>query len=196
MPFFSRIWFAFVAAFRVLFDGVWARRVANLDAAPVVKPAEVAPTPAPAADEPPSVTAAPAAPTQPPSAPDESALLLLGLLQREGRLIDFIEQDVVGFSDADVGTAARVVHEGCRRTLRQHFRFEPIRSEAEGTQLRLEPGFDVHSYKLVGDLGGAGGALRGTLKHPGWRASDVKLPTRVGDHDPAVIAPAEIEVQP
>ena len=44
-----------------------------------------------------------------------SGLMLLSALQREGRFVDFIRQDVAGFSDEDIGAAARVVHGGCRK---------------------------------------------------------------------------------
>ena len=34
----------------------------------------------------------------------------------------------------------------------------------------------------------------GTLRHPGWRGVDVKLPELPKSHDPTVIAPAEVEL--
>ena len=60
-----------------------------------------------------------------------AALQLLGLLQQDGRFIDFIEEDVAGFSDAEIGAAARVVHEGCRKAMREHFTLKPVRSEQD-----------------------------------------------------------------
>jgi hypothetical protein len=77
------------------------------------------------------------------------------LLQREGRLVDFLEQDVQSFCDEDVGAAARVVHEGCRKSLRAHLEVEPIRGEAEGATLTLEAGYDARAIKLVGDVRGS-----------------------------------------
>src|SRR2546422_8580288 len=44
-----------------------------------------------------------------------SALMLLAALQREGRFIDFVRQDVAGFPDEDIGAAAPRVPAGRRR---------------------------------------------------------------------------------
>jgi hypothetical protein len=165
-------------AFRMLFDGQLAARLVDspsettpaLPVAPSVPPVAAAPIPAPQAD---------------------SALQLLSLLQREGRFVDFIEQEVATFSDADIGAAARVVHEGCRRALHAHGRVVTIRSEAEGASLTLErPSADV---KLVGNVAGAA-PFRGVLRHRGWRIEQLSLPKRVGAQDPEVIAPAELEL--
>ena len=70
------------------------------------------------------------------------ALQLLALFQREGRLVDFLQQDIASFPDADVGAAARVVHEGCRKALRAHAEIAPVRAEEEGARVTLEAGFD------------------------------------------------------
>src|SRR4051812_2727040 len=67
----------------------------------------------------------PAKTEPPPERIHASGLVLLGALQREGRLIDFLGQDVAGFSDEEVGAAARVVHVGCSKVLTQFFEFEP-----------------------------------------------------------------------
>ncbi|HEX7667232.1 MAG TPA: DUF2760 domain-containing protein [Polyangiaceae bacterium] len=124
---------------------------------------------------------------------ESGALLLLGILQREGRLIDFLEQDIAGFSDADIGAAARAVHEGTRRALRSHLAVEPARTESEGARVTLEAGFDANAVKLTGNVRGSA-PFTGTLKHPGWRAKDVHLPRAVDGHDVHVLAPAEVEL--
>ena len=82
-PFFARLWLAIVCFFRVIFDPQFAARVA------VVRQALPAPAPQP---------------FLPPARPD-ATLHLLALLQREGRLIDFCEEEISGFSDAEVGAA-------------------------------------------------------------------------------------------
>jgi hypothetical protein len=123
----------------------------------------------------------------------EDALLLLGLFQRDGRLIDFLEQDVVGFSDNDVGAAARLVHAGCRKVLHQYLTVKPLRDEAEGASVTLVSGYDPHEYKLVGDVPSTGN-IQGRLRHPGWRATELKLPSKVGNVDLRVLAPAEVEI--
>jgi hypothetical protein len=180
----SRLWLSWVCAFRVLFDGQFAARVAALrEAAP--SPEQLAEPPA-ARDVP---AAAPVASAQPSAS--TGALQLLSLLQREGRFVDFVQQDVAGFDDADIGAAARVVHEGCRRALRAHARVVSVRSEAEGASVVLErASADV---KLVGNVAGSA-PFRGVLRHRGWRVEELTLPTLLGSHDPKLIAAAELEL--
>src|SRR5262249_23557231 len=55
----------------------------------------------------------------PPERMHASALTLLAAFQREGRLVDFLQQEIAGFSDEEIGAAARVVHGGCRKAF-QH----------------------------------------------------------------------------
>lgn len=124
---------------------------------------------------------------------ERGALLLLALLQREGRFVDFLQQDVTSFDDAQVGAAARVVHEGCRRTLASHLKVEPIQAEAEGESTTLNAGYDVQAIKLVGNVSGKP-PYKGNVQHRGWRALSLELPQEVGAHDPSVLAQAEIEL--
>ncbi len=185
LSFGTRLWFAWLCFFRVLFDGafagdVWTVRERSLGRLP--------PAPEPKAAKPEKP-----APVMPPPPPTEPALQLLALLQREGRLVDFLEQDVTTFSDADVGAAARVVHEGCRKALRAHAKIQPVRAEEEGTRVTLPPGFDANEVKLSGNVAGSG-PYTGVLRHRGWRAADFTLPTPVKGHDAYVLAPAEVEL--
>lgn len=122
-----------------------------------------------------------------------AALQLLGLLQRDGRFIDFIEEDVAGFSDTEIGAAARVVHEGCRKVMREHFTLESVRGEAEGARLTLEPGFDAASLRLTGNVVGDP-PFNGTLTHKGWTATEIRLPKLAVGHDVNILAPAEVEL--
>lgn len=187
----SRLWLSWVCAFRVLFDGQFAARVAALrEAGPEPEPLPLSLAPsapsAPAKDAPvsaPSVAAQPSAAT--------GALQLLSLLQREGRFIDFIQQDVAQFGDADIGAAARLVHEGCRRALRAHASVVSVRSEAEGSSVVLQSASP--DVKLVGNVAGAA-PFRGVLRHRGWRVEDLTLPTLLGSHDPKLLAAAELEL--
>lgn len=182
-------------AFSVLFQPALAARVRDLrdgvaEPAPQPAPAPVtvaAPTPAPA----PAPAAPPPAPLR--EAPHESALQLLGLLQREARFIDFIEEDVKAYSDADIGGAARVVHEGCRKVLREHFSLAPLRSEAEGSRITLPEGFDATAVRVTGNVVGKA-PFTGTLSHRGWRATDTRLPRLAAGHDAAILAQAEVEL--
>jgi hypothetical protein len=123
----------------------------------------------------------------------DAALQLLGLLQRDARFIDFIAEDVAGYSDADIGAAARVVHGGCRTVLREHFTIRPVRSEAEGSRVTLPEGFDATAVRLTGNVVGKA-PFTGSLSHRGWRVQDVRLPKLAASHDTSVIAAAEVEL--
>ncbi len=181
----SRLWLSWVCAFRVLFDGQFAARVATLREAPP-RPEEL-PAASVARDDVPGP--APVAPAQPSAS--TGALQLLSLLQREGRFVDFIQQEVAGFKDADIGAAARVVHEGCRRALHNHARVVHVRNEAEGSSVVLESA--SADVKLVGHVAGSA-PFRGVLRHRGWRVEELTLPTLLGAHDPKVVAAAELEL--
>ena len=179
----SRLWLSWVCAFRMLFDGQFAARVARLrEAEPV--PEELPAPETSRRDVPQGVVGSePSAST--------GALQLLSLLQREGRFVDFVQQDVTGFGDADVGAAARVVHEGCRRALRSHARVVSVRSESEGSSIVLDSASP--DVKLVGNVAGAA-PYRGVLRHRGWRVEELTLPTLLGAHDPKLVAAAELEL--
>jgi hypothetical protein len=123
----------------------------------------------------------------------DAALQLLALLQREGRFVDFVEEDMSSFSDAEIGGAARVVHDGCKKALKEHFTIEPARSEAEGAKVTLEKGFDASRVRLTGKVAGEP-PFTGTIAHRGWRVSEVRLPKMSEGHDASVVAPAEVEL--
>lgn len=122
-----------------------------------------------------------------------AALQLLGLMQREARFVDFVQEDVAGYSDADIGAAARVVHAGCRKVLREHFTLAPVRSEAEGSRVTLAAGFDATAVRLTGNVVGQA-PFTGTLGHRGWRVTEARLPQLTDDKAAAVLAQAEVEL--
>ena len=139
---------------------------------------------------------APAQPTPvalPPERLQASGLAVLSLLQREGRLIDFLQEDMAAFSDAEIGAAARVVHAGCRKAFAENFTLEPALKDAEGATITVPAGFDAQRIRLTGNVAGQP-PFRGTLKHHGWVATAVKLPTVSEALDPRVIAAAEVEL--
>ncbi len=123
------------------------------------------------------------------------ALGLLKLLQREGRFVDFVMQEVEGFSDADVGAAARVVHRGCRSVLRQQMTLSAVSSVPEDERVSLEDSREVQSgsWKLTGNLA-SGPPHRGVVKHTGWQVERCQLPEAVGSDDARIVCPAELEV--
>jgi hypothetical protein len=185
LPFGARLWFAWVCFFRTLLDGEFAARAWSVrDALPAAPKPKPEPEPEPVAAPAPPPTTIPS---------NDAALQLLALLQREGRLVDFLEQDVSSFSDADVGAAARAVHEGSRKALRAHVKLAPVRDEEEGEKVTLAEGFDAASVKLTGDVKGKP-PYSGVLQHRGWRVVELSLPVAVAGHDVRVVCPAEVEL--
>lgn len=201
LSFFQRLPLALANLFRILFDGAYAARVQGLDLAgmPAPQPTQPAqPSTSPAASAATTTAAAPTppappAPPAPSHAPTDSALQLLALFQREARLIDFTQEDLSSYADADIGAAARVVHEGCRKVLAEHFTLQAVRTEAEGSRITLPAGFDAHAVRLTGNVVGSA-PFSGTLAHAGWRASKIELPKLAPGMDTHVLAPAEVEL--
>ncbi|MCL7419639.1 MAG: DUF2760 domain-containing protein [Methylobacter sp.] len=123
----------------------------------------------------------------------DAALQLLGLLQKEARFIDFIKEDISAYGDADIGIAARVVHEGCNKAINEHFSLASVRGEQEGTKVTLQKGFDAASVRLTGNIVGAA-PFTGTLVHKGWKVTDIRLPKLTQGHNAQIVAPAEVEL--
>lgn len=123
----------------------------------------------------------------------DAALQLLSLLQKEARFIDFIKEDVSAFSDADIGAAARVVHQGCVKAVNEHFTLAPVSQDQEGSRVTLNQGFDAASFRLTGNIVGAA-PFNGTLVHKGWQVTDLRLPKLTEGHNAKIVAPAEVEL--
>ena len=173
LPFFARLWLALVCLFRVVFDPPFAALVAEVREHKALPPA------------PPRA--------EPVRGASEAALHLLSQLQREGRFIDFCEEEISSFSDAEVGAAARTVHGGCRKVLRAALVLQPVRTDAEGAEVTVAEGFDPASLRLTGNVVGHP-PFRGTLRHHGWKAASVKLSPPGAGQDATVLAPAEVEL--
>ncbi len=123
----------------------------------------------------------------------DSALQLLSLLQKEARFVDFLQESVDGFSDEDVGAAARVIHAGGQKVLKQYFTLGPIRQEDEESRVTVEAGFNPQAVTLSGQLHGEA-PFHGTLIHKGWQVESVNLPQLTASYDTRIIAPAEVEL--
>lgn len=123
----------------------------------------------------------------------DAALQLLGLLQKEARFIDFIKEDIAAYSDADIGVAARVVHEGCNKAINEHFTLATVRSEQEGSKITLPQGFDAATVRLTGNIVGHA-PFTGTLVHKGWQVTGIRLPKLTSGHNAAIVMPAEVEL--
>jgi hypothetical protein len=134
-------------------------------------------------------------PPEPPKPPKRSAepLRLLTLLQREGRLLDFLLEDVSAATDDQLGAGVRDIHRDAQAAIKKHLVLEPVLSRAEGETVEVPPGFDPSAIRLTGNVTGQP-PFRGTLRHQGWRAKDYNLPAAPEGWDEFVVAPAEVEL--
>jgi hypothetical protein len=197
----SRFSFAISCFWSVLFRGkLPSAAILYLPetAAPSEPPQQpLVPAPAPAAPAawpaPPSRPAMPARGPETPEVRAEGALLLLGLLQREGRLVDFLSEALDQHGDADIGAAVRDIHRGCRKVLTEHVRLEPVMPGQEEGPVVVPRGFDPTEVRLIGRAAGDP-PFRGILVHHGWRAVDIKLPSLSEGVDRRVVAPAEVRL--
>lgn len=130
-------------------------------------------------------------PLQPSPAP---AVQLLSILQRQGRFIDFLEEDLKLYDDAQIGAAVRSIHDGCKQALSEHVGLSPVIEQEEGSDVTIQPGFDAYAVRLTGNVSGEP-PFRGALRHRGWRVVKIELPQQVeGQEKKWIVAPAEVEV--
>lgn len=123
----------------------------------------------------------------------DRAVQMLALLQRDGRLVDFLEEDVSSYPDGQLGAAVRSIHTSCRQVLERYIKLEPILSFEEDQPVTVPVGFDPVAIKLVGNVTGEP-PIRGLLRHRGWRVTEVTLPSLPQSSGRAIVAPAEVEV--
>jgi len=175
----TRLSFAFRCFFSLLFQGKIPQDVPQALGAKV----EVGPlaTPAKVRGEKPS-----------PESLDR-AVQMLALLQRDGRLVDFLEEDVSSYPDGQLGAAVRSIHTSCRQVLDRYLKLEPILSSEEDQPVTVPVGFDPAAIKLVGNVIGEP-PIRGLLRHRGWRITEVTLPSLPQGSGRAIVTPAEVEV--
>lgn len=149
---------------------------------------------APRATTPPPERPTPAAPEKPSGVGLEAAAVrAIAVFQAEGRLIDFLSEDIEAYSDAEVGAAVREIHRGCRRALKDHFKVAPVRTEAEESTITVPEGYDPAEIRLVGNVVGKP-PFHGTLKHKGWRVEEVRLPHVPEGRGAKIVVPAEVEL--
>lgn len=123
----------------------------------------------------------------------DAALQLLTLLQQEARFIDFTQENLAAYSDADIGAAARVVHEGSKKALDTYFTLAAVRNEDEESRITLPKGFNASEVRLTGNVVGEA-PFTGSLIHKGWKVTDIRLPKLAEGHDTSILAPAEVEL--
>jgi hypothetical protein len=124
----------------------------------------------------------------------DRAVQMLSLLQRDGRLIDFLAEDVSPYPDPQLGAAVRSIHQSCRQVLDRYLKLEPVLDSAEEQPVTIQGGFDPAAIKLVGNVRGEP-PIRGLLRHKGWRVKEIKLPPLPEPAGRTIVAPAEVEVQ-
>ncbi|MCE7982736.1 MAG: DUF2760 domain-containing protein [Caldilinea sp. CFX5] len=160
----------------------------------------VAPAPAPKEPERPAPKAervptppkaAPVVTPQP--APTAAALQMLAILQREGRLIDFLQEDLSLYEDEQIGAAVRSVHAGCKQGIESHVTLEPVVNDDEGSTITIPAGFDANAIRLTGNVSG-NPPFKGVVRHRGWRVAKVDLPQLTSNANAQVVAAAEVEV--
>jgi hypothetical protein len=135
----------------------------------------------------------PAAPAAPTVRISDGALQILGIMQRDARLVDFLMEDIASYSDDQIGAAVRELHDQCRDSIARYVTLTPVIDGVEGTYAKA-PSADANLVKFVGNVP-AQPPAGGTLRHKGWRASKVDLPALPAKQDASVIAPAEIEIE-
>jgi hypothetical protein len=177
----SRISLAFRCFFNLLFQGTLSpavltalnltRREATPAKATAAKPA-AAPTAAKTSD---------------------GALQILGILQRDSRLVDFLMEDITSYADDQIGAAVRELHDQCRDSIARYVTLQPVIDGVEGTFAKA-PSTDPNVVKFIGNVP-AKPPAGGTLRHKGWRAVKIDLPALSAKQDAAIIAPAEIEIE-
>jgi hypothetical protein len=140
-----------------------------------------------------AVPAKPAAPPPPAVRVSDGALQIVAILQRDSRLVDFLMEDISGYEDGQIGAAVRELHDQCRDSLARYIHLEPVIDGVEGTYAKA-PSKDPNLVKFVGNVP-AKPPEGGTLRHKGWRASKIDLPSLPAKQDATVVAPAEIEIE-
>jgi len=175
----NRISQAFRAFFALLFDGKLPDHLIG-ELGLAAKPSK------------PVATKTPTAVVSKPSAAD-GALQLLGILQRDGRMLDFLLEDVASYSDEQVGNAVRGVHAPVKETLERFFRFAPVIDGVEGTFLAAATK-DPAQVKFIGNVP-ATPPSGGVLRHRGWQVTQVDFPAFPAGQNLKLLAPAELEIE-
>lgn len=126
------------------------------------------------------------------SASRSDALTLLTVLQRDARLLDLVTEALDGYTDAQIGGAARNVLRDTRQSLEKAFGLKRLTSESEGSVVEIPK----HASPLRWRVSGNPSHAKGELVHAGWMATHVELPKWNGQSaDAMVIAPIEVETR-
>ena len=141
-------------------------------------------------------TPAPVASPPKPAPPARSdAISLIAALQREARLLDIVTESLDGYSDAQIGAAAKEVLRDTGTVIERMFGLQPLTDAADGSELETPANFDAAQYRLTGNVSGEA-PFRGAVAHHGWKATKCEVPTWSGEKSSAmIIAPIELEIK-
>jgi len=186
----GRLWLAFRIFFDVLFHADRAEQIRRIEehspgtgtaASPEhqTAPAEIAPASSPSRKQLPLRS---------------DALTLLEVLQREARLIDFLQEDITSYSDQQIGSAVREVHRSSRVVLERIFSIVPVLATPEGNPVTIQGNEGAARIRLIGNVVETR-PVTGTLVHAGWQAERCDLPQWTGTPEARqILAPAEVEL--
>lgn len=135
----------------------------------------------------------PAKPVADPNETPAAAYQILFMFQKEGRLLDFLMEDIAGLDDETLGGAIRPIHEGCRNLLKDRLVIEPVISDPEGSDVAFDRPVSPDEIKLTGNVPPAP-PFRGVVVHRGWRLKECHLPALVAGWAGKTVAPAEVEI--
>ncbi len=121
-------------------------------------------------------------------------LHLISVLQTEGRLLDFLNEDLGRYEDEQIGAAVRGVHERCNQVLARYVGLQPVSGRKEGEKTTVPAGFDPGIYRLSGNVTGEP-PFEGKIVHKGWRAGRLNIPGFAFSGDPEIIAPMEVRLE-
>lgn len=118
----------------------------------------------------------------------------LSILQRDGRLLDFFDEDLSLYDDEQVGATVRSIQEDCKKTIKKYIDVKPVLESEEGETISIDKGFDIDAIKLVGNVSGEP-PFEGVLKHRGWKSGKKEIPKLSDIQDAGIIMPAEVEIK-
>lgn len=122
------------------------------------------------------------------------AVSLLSALQREARLIDLVKEPLDGYSDAQIGGAAREVLKNSAAVLERMFGLVSLTEVEDGGSLTTPDLFDPAEFRLMGNVTGKA-PFTGTVLHHGWKVTRCDIPQWNGKMESAkIVAPIELEV--
>lgn len=123
------------------------------------------------------------------------ALSLLAALQREARFVDLVKESLDGYSDSQIGGAARDVLKNSSVVLDRMFGLTPLTETQDGQSFTTPATFDPAEFRLTGNVTGTP-PFTGTVVHRGWTATRCEIPQWNGRPVAAqIVAPVELEIQ-